>query len=1297
MNCILNKRILLLLTLIVGYGINSFAQSVSNKGKEFWVSYGHHQQMTAGGGSMDMVLYLCTDNQAAVVDVEIIGPGNQAIPSTIWRRRYNVPANTAISTGTTMPQAISPGGTTTAGMNNPAAPSPMPKSGAYDCRLYSDPPPVGWGGAGTYKRAIKITSNVPIVAYAHIYVSTNSGATMLLPVDAWGYSYTSLNSKQNYSSDCYNWTYIIAKENDTKVEITPSVVTRAQDKTGLQPGVTSVITLNKGDVYQLVGANDAADANGNGGTSAAGKNLSGTKIQSIPGVDGKCKQIAVFAGSSRTSNPASCGAGGGDSDNQQLFPQHTWGTEYLTTPFSGNTTLPAYATCTYKIAVSDPTTVVKVNGVTLTGLQNNNFYSYESSTPDRIEADKPIMVCEFMTGGGCIPGPDGDPEMVILSPKRQAIKRTIFYRNNLTAIDVNYLSLVIPTAGLTSLKIDNSSSFDFVSPHPNKPGYSIVVKKWGATAGQSIAISDSAFTGIMYGLGSVESYGYNAGTNLDPYKIPSGSHNIPDTSSTNVSHPYGFVGIPMYIGAQFPYKPIKIVWKLTQITPAVALAVNPPPLTDVVQMLPTPVDSIFTSGIGWTYLYRLPGLYTFPTPGIYTVPIELTAPNPTFGNACNTDNKEDVFMDIEIKVKPSATFTFTPTTGCNVVNAINFNSPTQTPEGLNVIKYQWYFSSNPNDTSSQQNPVFTYASPGTYNVKLVIITEYGGIDSISKTVTATAGARPHSPYTASLDTLCLGQTVTFTPTSNVVGTTGWYWNFDNGTTVTETTNTAKTITYTTAGTYQVKHSILGSGSSFPCLADTVVKTIVVAVTPAIASSSGTAPTTCNGTDGYIELTGLENNTTYTVNYTLAGNPVTVSLTSNASGVLTIPNLSIGSYTNISVKIGNCTSNVVASITIQNPSSPATPTASSNSPICQNGTLNLTASTTTTGTINYVWTGPNGFASTDQNPTINNVTTATGGTYSVVAIKDNCSSTAGTVNVTIIATPIIGSTTKTNPSACTVADGSIKLNGLTPSTAYGVEYIINGTTKTATITSNSSGEITITGLAAGTYSDISVSIGTCKSASVGPINLVDPNPPATPVITTNSPVCSGTTLNLSATSATSGVTFNWSGPNSFTATGASATVNNTTVTNGGVYSVTATLNGCVSAAGTATAVIKQTPVISSSNGINPINCGSATGKIELGGLTANTAYTVIYLVNTTPTSITLTSNGSGTVTIPSLAAGTYSGVTVSLNGCTSAPVGPFNLTDPNPPATPTASANSPLCNGSKLNLTASSTTAGVTYH
>lgn len=54
-----------------------------------------------------------------------------------------------------------------------------------------------------------------------------------------------------------------------------------------------------------------------------------------------------------------------------------------------------------------------------------------------------------------------------------------------------------------------------------------------------------------------------------------------------------------------------------------------------------------------------------------------------------------------------------------------------------------------------------------------------------------------------------------------------------------------------------------------------------------------------------------------------------------------------------------------------------PEISSNSPICTNKTLELKAS----GGTNYSWTGPNGFTSTDQNPTIPNTTTVNSGEYS----------------------------------------------------------------------------------------------------------------------------------------------------------------------------------------------------------------------------------------------------------------------------------------------------------------------------
>ncbi|MCC9066615.1 T9SS type B sorting domain-containing protein [Flavobacterium piscisymbiosum] len=54
-----------------------------------------------------------------------------------------------------------------------------------------------------------------------------------------------------------------------------------------------------------------------------------------------------------------------------------------------------------------------------------------------------------------------------------------------------------------------------------------------------------------------------------------------------------------------------------------------------------------------------------------------------------------------------------------------------------------------------------------------------------------------------------------------------------------------------------------------------------------------------------------------------------------------------------------------------------PKAESNSPVCIGKTLELKAS----GGTNYSWTGPNGFTSTDQNPTITNATTLNSGEYS----------------------------------------------------------------------------------------------------------------------------------------------------------------------------------------------------------------------------------------------------------------------------------------------------------------------------
>jgi gliding motility-associated-like protein len=1348
------KRLLLYSLLIASFIGN--AQIVTNKGTDFWVGYGHHQYMeptsctsgAAGPNDMNMRIYL-SNTEATTATVTVTLHGSGLIPSQWYRKPYTIPPFTVIETEN-MPKGI---------VNAAASGS----DNRYDARLWSDPPPAGTGGEGIYtKKGIHIESDVPIVAYAHIYGGVSSGATMLLPTDTWGYSYASINSEQGGGvTGCFSWMYVIAKDDNTVVEITPSQTTRL----GKPAGVPFQVTLNKGEIYQLVGQAEC--------TTGAGVQLTGTKVRSVSIGAGDCKPIAVFSGSSRTGGEAGfCGSSGRDNDMQQCFPQHAWGKRYLTAPWSkssGGTLQPTqFQNNVFKILVKDPTTVVRRNGNILGGLIGGAYYAYTSSTADYIESDKPIMIAQFMSNGSACNTGDGDPEMVFLSPIEQGIKTAGFYRTNLQAINSNYITLIVPTLGVPSLRIDGSATFNHTYPHPNRAGYTVVIKGWAAAKAQSIVKCDSSFVGVTYGMGGAESYGYNAGTQLNNLNAIPGYYNPADTSGVTVVHPNAFVNTPTQLGAYVVYKPTKMVWKVSSIGCS-----NITPCTDVTINNPTPIDSIIV-GAGKFYLYRLPGTYLFNKTGTFYLPIVLTSPNLDNGNC---SNEETVSIEIIVKEKPTATFTYTQGVGCGL-DYVNFTSPTTTAEGYTIIKRKWFFTSNPADTSNLQNPSFYFPTAGTYPVKLEIITQYGGVKDTTINVIAAAGSRPNSSYTAVPTTICVGQQVVFTPTSSVAGTTGWYWDFGFGSPQTIASNAVQTITYNAAGTFTVKHSIIGA--SFSCPADTIPTTIIVAATPVIAASSATAPTTCGGTNGSISLSGLLNNTPYTVNYTF-GSLITVTLSSNASGVLVIPNLSAGTYTNLTVTIGTCTSAPIASVVLNNPNAPTAPAISSNSPICSGATLNLTSGISI-ATVTYEWTGPNGFTSNLPNPTINPATTAAAGTYSLI-VKDiisGCSSVATTTTVVVNAIPLIGSTSSSNPTTCATVTGSITLNGLLSNTAYIVNYTINSTVQTVTLTSDGFGVLTIPNLSAGTYSNITVTLNTCISTAVGPISLSDPNPPATPVASVLvSPICAGNTINLSASSATTGVTLTWSGPNSFSAIGATASITSATTAASGTYSVVAKLNGCTSlpgtvnvtvnpipatptvasnspicagsnlnltssgvtgtaiynwtgpntfissnanptitaattvatgsydltvtqngcpsASGSVSVVVNAVPVITSSSLTNTTTCATATGTILLNGLLANTSYTVNYTAASINQTATIISGATGSLEIPNLLAGTYSNVSVTLNNCTSNVVGPFTITDPTPPPTPTiVSNNSPVCSGSAINLTAGSTATSATF-
>lgn len=78
--------------------------------------------------------------------------------------------------------------------------------------------------------------------------------------------------------------------------------------------------------------------------------------------------------------------------------------------------------------------------------------------------------------------------------------------------------------------------------------------------------------------------------------------------------------------------------------------------------------------------------------------------------------------------------------------------------------------------------------------------------------------------------------------------------------------------------------------------------------------------------------------------------------------------------------------------------PALPVTNSNTPICLGSTVQLRTPVVSNAT--YLWTGPNNYSSTLQNPDIDNATLADTGTYHLYVTVNSCTSAAGTTHVMI---------------------------------------------------------------------------------------------------------------------------------------------------------------------------------------------------------------------------------------------------------------------------------------------------------
>lgn len=277
---------------------------------------------------------------------------------------------------------------------------------------------------------------------------------------------------------------------------------------------------------------------------------------------------------------------------------------------------------------------------------------------------------------------------------------------------------------------------------------------------------------------------------------------------------------------------------------------------------------------------------------------------------------------------------------------------------------------------------------------------------------------------------------------------------------------------------------------------------------------------------------------------------------------------------------------------------------------------------------------------------------TAGSYDLIVNNlGGCGDTSNIINTVVNTGPTATITAGGPTSFC--PGGSVTLNANT-GTGYTYQWLLNGSNITGATGSS------YTATTGGDYT-VMVTSGACPALSA--ITTVTVYSLPTVNAGSNTPVCTGGTINLTG-SGSVGVSFSWTGPNSFTSTQQNPSITNAQTTNGGVYTLVVTngTTGCSNSANTTVVV----------GGAMPAQPGAITGEDTVCSGNA-IVYSVPLDINTLTYTWTLPSGWSGTSTTNTItvtAANTSGTISVVANNAcgTSAPQA-LNVVGQQSPNTP----------------------------
>ncbi|MEM1320161.1 MAG: PKD domain-containing protein [Bacteroidota bacterium] len=355
--------------------------------------------------------------------------------------------------------------------------------------------------------------------------------------------------------------------------------------------------------------------------------------------------------------------------------------------------------------------------------------------------------------------------------------------------------------------------------------------------------------------------------------------------------------------------------------------------------------------------------HTYASDGTYTVTLTAT-------NECGDATAEQT---VTIVTPPDAGFSADVQSGCAPLT-VQFTDQSS----ANTTAWNWSFPGGTPSSSTDQNPVVTYNTPGTYDVTLVASTGAG-----NSTFSQTAYINVEGAPTAGFSTSAVGSTVNFTNTST--GANSYTWDFGDGS---SSTSVNPEHTYPGDGSYTVVMTAINDCGS---TTSTQVVTIITPPTAGFSSDiqSGCAPMT-------VQFSDESSDNVVDYSWTFTGGTPATSTDANPVVVYNTPGVYAVSLT-VSNGAGSSTAEQLAYIEVdQGPTAAFTASVMDNQLSTTNNSLNGDT---------YLWDFGDGNTSTELEP---EHIYAASGQYNVVLVVTNaCGSdtTQQTVTVTVVTIPV----------------------------------------------------------------------------------------------------------------------------------------------------------------------------------------------------------------------------------------------------------------------------------------------------